>query len=117
VRINGENRSVQVVADGNEHEITSYGVQNSGNAVDTLRLTLSGDVPGGGRLLLCVDNVCYTDNVAELAFGAAAVKNAQIRVSVPGGTAAGAASTLQLQVASNSDASQVSSVQVVVTVQ
>jgi hypothetical protein len=117
VRINGENRSVQVAADGTEHEITSYGVQNMGNTVDTLRLTLSGDVPGGGRLLLCIDNVCYTDNVAEASFGAGAVKNAQIRVSVPGGTAAGASSTLQLQVASNSDASQVSSVQVVVTVQ
>lgn len=117
VSINGENRSVQVAADGSEHEITSYGVQNTGNAIDTLRLTLSGDVPGGGRLLLCVDNVCYTDNVAELSFGAGAVKNAQIRVAVPVGTAAGTSGTLQLQVLSTSDASQVGSVQVVVAVQ
>lgn len=117
VHINGENRSLQVAADGNQHEITAYGVQNAGNTVDTLRLTLSGSVPGGGSLLLCVDNVCYTDNVAEISFGAGMVKNAQIRVAVPGGTAAGTSGALQLQVLSTSDPGQASSVQIVVTVQ
>ncbi len=117
VRINGENRSVQVAADGVEHEITSYGVQNTGNTVDTLRLVLSGDVPGGGRLLLCVDNICYTDNQAEISFGVGAVKNAQVRVAVPAGTPAGTSSTLELQVSSRSDPSLVASVQIVVTTQ
>ncbi len=117
VQINGENRSVQVAADGIEHEVTAYGVQNSGNTIDTLYLTLGGDVPGGGRLLLCVDNVCYTDNQAEISFGAGALKNAQVRLSVPAGTAAGASSTLQLNVASRGDPGQTAMVQIVVTVQ
>lgn len=120
VHINGDSGQVTLTADGIEHQVAALTVQNTGNTSDQIAISLSGSLPAGWRLLLCLNGSegdrCFTDNTTEVTMPAAGVQTAQVRMVAPSGTASGTSTVVTLEAVSRHDAATRTSVQLTVVV-
>ena len=120
VRINGSSGQVTLVADGIEHQVAAFGVENTGNTADQIAISLGGSLPAGWRLLLCLNGAegdrCFTDNATEVTMSAGGTQTAQVRMVAPGGTASGTSTVVTLEAVSRHDSATRTSVQLTVVV-
>lgn len=120
VRVSGGGQ-VSLAADDMEHEVAALTVENLGNVTDQLAISLSGSLPDGWRLLLCLrgseGSRCFTDNLTEITLASGGAQTAEVRMAAPSGTATGTSAIVTLEAVSRGNAAARSSAQVTVTVQ